>query len=313
MGKRLFIISFLIALSGALSAQDEGVTPFRVHISSDRLSFTENQPADISVSIKNISGRTASFKIYDVSYTTFQPVVYGMDGREAETKVSYRLRNRTTQQTVEYIEPRTASIGANEKIMKRLDLTEYYELETGKDYRIKLFFLPDAGRPDVISSDNSLVIHINPSEREMTQNIELPEKHHGNITPSEAVLLALSAERSKHWSDMLKFYDLEKFISAYPDYAQSYNSGSAPIRKRVLRDFASYLSTPRADYIVDFEIRSESILDDRKTAVVDTRVTRNASPRPYQYMYRYTLEQSNGSWYISGVDVTVSKERAISR
>lgn len=313
MGKRLFIISVLLGLAGALSAQDEGVAPFRVHISSDRLSFTENQPADISVSIKNISGRTASFKIYDVSYTTFQPVVYGMDGREAETKVSYRLMNKTTQNTVEYIEPRISSVGANEKIVKKLDLSDFYTLETGKDYRVKLFFLADAGKPDVISSDNSLLIHINPSEKEMSQNIELPERHHGNITPSETVLLALSAERSKRWPNMLKFYNLEKFVSAYPDYAQNYNAGSTPIRKRVLRDFASYLSTPRADYIVDFDIRSESILDDRKTAIVDTRVLRNASPKPYVYMYRYTLEQSNGSWYISGVNVSVSKERAISR
>jgi hypothetical protein len=311
--QKALIFTAILCVSTVSLFSQEPQAPFRVHTVSDRLTFMENEPVEVSALIKNTSSRTASFFVYDVNYTTFQPVVYGMDGREAETIVQYRLMNRTVQDTVNYIEPRRSSIGSDEKIVKKLDLTDYYRLEPGKEYKVKIFFLPDAKIPQVISSDNTLLIKIAHSEMMADPTVKLPDRHQGNITPSETVLLTLTGEKTKRWASMLKYLYLEKFVSAYPDYAMAYNAGSDPIRKKVLRDFVSFLSTPRADYIVDFDITSESILEDRKTAYVEARVIRNSAPKPYVYLYKYTLELLNGSWYISGIDATVSKERIISR
>jgi hypothetical protein len=104
-------------------------SPFRVYVNTDRLTFTEGEPVEITAEIKNYSMKTASFNTYDVNYTTFQPVVYSMDGKEAETTVKYRMMDRTVQDVVAYIEPRRSLVGHDEKVVKRLNIRDYYNLE----------------------------------------------------------------------------------------------------------------------------------------------------------------------------------------
>ncbi|MGL4368530.1 MAG: hypothetical protein ACRCUT_02485, partial [Spirochaetota bacterium] len=270
-------------------------------------------PVEISVTVKNCSGKTASFSMYDVFYTTYQPVAYTMDGREAETVVQYRRMNRMVQDVVEYIEPRQVRLAPDEKIVKRIDLKNCYTLATGNQYRVRGFFMADAKSPSVVRSENSIEINIIPVERDIDAAIELPAQYSGSITPAEVVSLFLSAEKSRRWNNMLKFIQLEKFIQVYPDYGMSYNTGNDPLKRKVLRDFVTYLSTPRKDYIVDYTAVNESILEDRKTAYVDVKVTRFSAPKPFVYIYRYTLEDNGRGWLITGVDATVSKERILAK
>jgi hypothetical protein len=296
----------VIASAGYAFAQQ---SPFRVTVITDRTSFMEGEPVEVSLVIKNTSDRTASFSMYDVFYTTYQPVAYTLDGREAETTVQYRQMDRTVQNVVQYIEPRTVKIAPDEKIVKRINLRNCYTLETGSQYRIRGFFFPDAKVPLILRSENSVEIRIVPVEREIDSSIELPHQYAGGITPSEMIQLFLTAEKSRNWANMIKYLDLEKYINAYPDYAMNYNTASDPVKRKVLKDFVSYISTPRRDYIVDCEVVKESILEGGKTAYVEAKVTRQSAPRPFVYTYRYTLESTNGSWIITGVDATVSKER----
>jgi hypothetical protein len=311
---RKILLLLVLLISGLVSvrAQDDD-RQFKVFIGSDKLTFIEGEPVEISAVIKNSDNRTLSFSVYDVNYTTFQPVVYGMDGREAETIVQYRQMNRSTQDVLQYIEPRKSVISPDEKIVKRVSVSDYYKLEPGKEYRIRLFFLPDAKIPDVIKSENSLVIRIAPLEREVDESIKLSRKYSGTITPGEVIMLCLSAEKSRNWQNMMKYINLEKYVNAYPDYGMEFNAANEAVKRKVLRDFTIFLSTPRNDYIVDFDIKSESILDNRKTAYVETRVIRNSAPKPYVYLYKYTLERTGGSWLITGIDATVSKERIIAK
>jgi hypothetical protein len=246
--------------------------------------------------------------MYDVFYTTYQPVLYTMDGREADSAVQYRKMNRTVQDVVQYVEPRIVRIAPDEKIIKRIDLRSCYDLETGAKYRIRAFFMPDAKNPLVLRSENSIEIRIVQVERDVDPTIALPSHYAGGITPTEMIQLFLTAEKTRHWNNMLKYLMLEKYISAYPDYAMNYNTGNDPVKRKVLRDFVTFLSTPRRDYIVDYEIVSESILDGGKVSYVQAKVTRQSAPKPYVYIYKYTLESYNGSWLITGVDATVSKE-----
>jgi hypothetical protein len=293
--------------------QAAGDSPFRVYVNTDRLTFTEGEPVEITAEIKNYSSKTASFNTYDVSYTTFQPVVYSMDGKEAETTVKYRMMDRTVQDVVAYIEPRKSIVGHDEKVIKRINLRDFYNLEPGKEYRIRMFFMPEAKAPYVVRSENSLTIRIAPLDRELPEPIDLPKHYSGGIDPSEVVQLFLGAEKARSWKNMIKYIDLEKYINAYPDYGMQFNTSNDAMRKKVLRDFVSYLSTPRHDYIVDFTVTKEAILDDRKSSYVDVKVVRHAAPRPFVYNYRFTLETSGGTWLIANIDATVSKERIVNK
>ena len=89
------------AVQAVSFAQGYDQQPFKVTVVSDRLSYMEGEPVEISVVIKNTTDRTMSFSMYDVFYTTYQPVVYTMDGREAESTVQYRQMNRTVQDVVD--------------------------------------------------------------------------------------------------------------------------------------------------------------------------------------------------------------------
>jgi hypothetical protein len=304
----------VLSVWGSTWPQENTDSPFRVYVNTDRLTYTEGEPVEVSAEIKNYSHKTASFNLYDVHYTTFQPVVYTMDGHEAETTVKYRLMDRNVQDVVSYIEPRKSVIGHDEKVIKRLNLRDYYILEPGKEYIVRLFFMPEAKVPFVQRSENSIAIRIVPLERELSEPIDLPTRFGGTgVTPSEVIQLFLTAEKTRNWKNMVKFIDLEKYVNAYPDYGMQFNTGNETVRRKILRDFVTYLSTPRHDYIVDFAVQKESILEDRKTSYVDVKVVRQAAPRPYVYNYRFTLENSGGTWFIAGIEATVSKERILAK
>ena len=303
----------VIAFGFGASAQVYEQSPFKLTVVTDRLSFMEGEPVEVSLIIRNTTDRTVSFSMYDVFYTTYQPVAYTMEGREVESAVRYRQMDRTVQDVVQYIEPRIVRIAPDEKIVKRIDLRSCYDLSTGSRYRVRAFFMPDAKNPQVLRSENSVEIQIIPVEREIDTTIELPSRYAGGITPGEMIQLFLTAEKTRSWNNMLKYLMVEKYIAAYPDYAMSYNAGTDPVKRRVLRDFVTYLSTPRRDYIVDYSIVSESILDGGKNAYVEAKVTRQSAPKPFVYTYKYSLESVNGSWLITGVDATVSKERILGK
>jgi hypothetical protein len=303
----------VIAFQLVSAAQVYEQSPFKLSVIVDRLSFMEGEPVEVSLVVRNTSDRTASFSMYDVFYTTFQPVAYTMEGREVESTVQYRQMNRTVQDVVQYIEPRTVRIAPDEKIVKRIDLRNCYDFAAGSKYRVRAFFMPDAKTPFCLRSGNSVELQIVSAEREIDTTIKLPSQYAGGITPGEMIQLFLTAEKTRSWNNMLKYLQIEKYIAAYPDYAMNYNAGTDPVKRRVLRDFVTYLSTPRRDYIVDYSVISESILDGGKNAFVEAKVTRLSAPRPFVYTYKYSLESVNGSWLITGVDATVSKERILGK
>ncbi|HEY1405605.1 MAG TPA: hypothetical protein VF857_03260 [Spirochaetota bacterium] len=315
MRVRAIIIGLIVLFASWNTAhpQVSPDSPFRVYVNTDRLTFIEGEPVEIAAEIKNYSHKTAAFNTYDVNYTTFQPVAYEMNGKEAETLVKYRLMDRTVQDVVAYIEPRKSIVGHDEKVVKRLNLRDYYNLEAGKEYRVRIFFMPEAKSPFVVRSENSITIRIAPLDRDLPEPIELPKQYAGGIDPSEVVQLFLTAEKSRSWKNMIKYVDLEKYVNAYPDYGMQFNTANDAVRKKVLRDFVSFLSTPRHDYIVDFTVTKEAILEDRKSSYVDVKVVRHAAPKPFVYTYRFTLEDEGGTWLIAGVDATVSKERIVTK
>ena len=88
----IFAGSYFFQSLFAISNDDK---VFKVFLVMDKLAFEENEKILLHINIKNITDDIGSFKIYDAVYTSFRPVVYDIKGRELETTVPYRLKDKT--------------------------------------------------------------------------------------------------------------------------------------------------------------------------------------------------------------------------
>lgn len=302
---KMFKLAVLVCAFSSVAAFDS--EPFRVMILSDTLSFEEGNAAYVSVCVQNVSEKNIFFKVFPAQYSTFQPVVYSMDGREAETRVKYRLAGRTVDSLCQPLIPRVIELAPNEKFFSKVNLNDYYKLIPGNKYRIRAFFLPDARLASVVRSENTLIVNFN----KYIERTDMPQEmvRKSEIEPGEIVSLFLKAEKDKRWNSMVKYLDLEKYINVYADYGQAYN-GSDDISKRsIMRDFISYLSRPRPDYVMEYDVKDEKILDDGNSALVTVDVKRHGNIMPFSYEYRFSLERSGNMWKISSSDATIRKDR----
>ncbi len=298
------IIVFLFAITGA-----EAGFPLSVYLKTDRLSFDSEKNIFIEVHVKNMTESTVSFMVYEPEYTTFQPIVYDMTGREAQTKVSYRLENKRCEEFVKPLTAREVTLAAGETIIRRMNLNDYYVFKPDTKYKVGIFFLPDAKIPVVLKGDNKIFIStIVPVENKIIKDAIVQDK---GIAPSEIVRLFLSAEKNKEWRNYIKYINYDKYINSFPDFSTQYSSTNDAIKEIVLKNFKTYLTTPRNDFIIDYEIVDETISDkniDKMTAVVKAKVKREGAGKPFIYVYSYELEKFSDYWQITNVTATVTRE-----
>ncbi len=312
--KRIKLVRVLLAAAGtaalALAStpglpQSEEGGPFKTHLQMERFSFTEDDPVMLQMVIRNVSNRKEFFVVYDTPYTTYQPVVYGPGGKEAATAVPYRLMNRRIEEVLRDLYPRIVELAPNETITHAVNLRSLYKLDIDVEYRVRGYFLPDVKNPRAVRSDNVLSFSI-------TRSMSMPRRGgvarvERAISPSEVVLLALSAERNSEWKNYLKYIRLESFVNAFPDYVRIYNAADEVERLKILEDFAKFLTRRRSDYIKEFSVQDEMILEEGRIAYVDTVVKRSGARLPYVYKYRYTLERFKDYWLIVDLEATVLK------
>lgn len=281
--------------------------PFRVFVQTDRLSYEEGNPAEISICIQNISDENAFFNVFTTPNTTFQPIVYTQDGVEEETIIPYRLAGRRAEDIVMAMVPRVLEIAPNETFFYKVDLNDFYKLKPGKKYKIRGFFMPDARQSNVVQSDNTIYLNIIEELKNTEQPLQIVRPQW--IKPSEIVSLLLKAEQERRWEDYIKYIDLEKFINSYPDFAQPFNAGSDTQKRYIVKDFVSFISKPRSDYIVDFKIEEQQIVNNGNSAYVSAHVKRNGSVKPFFYDYKFKLEKFRDYWRVTGTEATISRDR----
>ncbi|MFC1669098.1 hypothetical protein ACFL20_01800 [Spirochaetota bacterium] len=278
----------------------------------DKRNFSSNEDVVLKVCIKNISSKNISFNIYEsgkikkTDFTTFQPYVYDMYGRDAQLIVPYRLQGKRTDHVLSKMKKRNIILGPEEIIIHRVNLNQIYKLNAGLKYRVKSFFLPDFGKKIVIKSINELSFKVKRAKRDRKKQDRLDIKR--GLTPSETVLLALDAEKGKDWSRMIKHYDIEKYINSYPDYIRIYNLADRLEKQKIEKKFINYLSRKRFDYLLNFKIVNDEIDKNRRVAYVDVLVKRFGVIRHDKYKYRFTLEKYIGHkdlWLITGYEATV--------
>jgi len=290
----------------AVSIYSESADYLNVTLVSPKISYDENDDIIVYCVVHNTAQVPVEFTIYDIPYTTFQPVVYLQNGKEAPITVDYRLKNIPAYRLVAEEEGRKIILQPDEKFVYRAVCNNFYTLAKDNKYRIKVYFYPDAKDEYTIKSDNELTIAVVPvPEFAMRTGIVKKER---NITPSEVVLLTLNAEMSKKWDNVIKYINIEKYIYAYSEFAKRYSTTNDYERLIVEQEFINFITKDRPDYLIDFSVLHEQIIAQTNVAYVDVKVKRWGPRFPATMKYRYTLEPYNNLWVIVNVDVSILKE-----
>ncbi len=315
-GKAGSIVMALAIVTSMVAAQEmDDDNPFRAHVQMDRFRFTGDEKVKLSMAVTNTKMKSATFKAYDMDYTTFQPVVYTTEGREADILIPYRLKQRDTREAVSGLVPRIIQLGPGETMTRVVDLRKIYKLEAGREYRVRMFFFPDATADDAVRSENTLSFKVAGLEQfrlaDGTTGVMrsgVREKRHG-VSPREVVMLFLNAEKERNWDNYFRYVKLESYVESFLNFARNYNLADDVEKLKVLDDFATFLKTERPDRLIDYSVRDESVIGGRDVAYVNALVSRYNPRYTLRFQYKYTLEKFRDSWLITDVEATVKKGR----
>ncbi|MCL2025253.1 MAG: hypothetical protein FWG92_00400 [Leptospirales bacterium] len=292
-----------------LWAQNEDL--FDVFLSMDKQIYSDTEEVNLRVSVKNVSNDTAVFYIYEDNkanppYTTFQPKVYDMSGRENENIIDYKRQNLYTVDIIGSMNKRPIQLGAGEIFTYTVDLKRVYKMQEGFSYRVRCYFVPDLGVRYVIHGKNELTFFVDGLKESVGQVV--PYTINRDISPSEVVLLALEAEKRSDMGRMLKYVNLEEFISTEPNFMRSYSVSGEIERREILEKFRQYLLKPRRDYLIAFKVLDEGI--DREVAYVDVLAERYAVRINDTFKYRFVLKKNRDSgmiWLITGLEASIHR------
>ncbi len=324
--KKLFIM--IIIFCGAFlsetsfSAEIDGI---RVFVNIDRRNFYSGEDVRLHVLIRNISRDNISFNVYDgsgrediyrisrgdnVDFTTFRPVVYDMEGRNAEVIVPYVVRSEKLADQLKWMNKRVIVLGPGETFSHTQSLNRIYRLEPEKEYRVKLNFFPYLGeeKEGIVLSSNEVVFVHKFQKRYLEESVK-PKESYG-LVPSEIVVLLLNSELDGNWKRALKYVDIEKFIRSYPAFSKEYEVGDDYDKRRIKMDFMRFLATNRKDSLIKFRVTGEEIDPSGTSAIVEVEALRKSVVSPDMFKYRYRLERKNISdplWNVSGVEASVMK------
>lgn len=315
MKGRIKILSSIAALLAVLTVplhSGDKADPMRVSLSIDQEAFGHDEAVILHVSIQNTSQKTVTFEIYEdknvsmPDFTTFQPVVYDMEGREAENIIPYRKENRPTSEVIKKMKRRTVSLGTGETFTHDINLRRVYNLEKGI-FRVRSYFIPDFKARNLIYSVNELTFRIIGDDRGPGPFGKEEMKRTTEITPGEIVLLCLEAEKREEWKRMFKYIEMKEFIYSYNNFVRPYNSAGPKERREILGKFKQFLARHRHDYIVNFTIADEEIEKNRKYATVTAVVERYGVRRNERYKYMYRLSREGSIWLLNAVEASVLK------
>ena len=295
--------------SAVLWAQNDDL--FDVFLSMDKQIYSDTEEVNLRVSVKNVSNDTAVFYVYedkknDPPYTTFQPKVYDMRGKENENIIDYKRQNLYTVDIIDSMNKRAVQLGAGEIFTYTVDLKRVFKMPEGFSYRVRCYFVPDLETRYVIHGKNELTFLVDGLKDNAGQLVSYSINR--NISPSEIVFLTLEAEKNSNMDTMLKYIDLEEFIRIEPNFMRSYSISGEIERREILEKFRQYLLKPRYDHLITFKVVDEGI--DKETAYVDVLAERYDARINDKYKYRFLLKKNRDSgmaWLITGLEASVFK------
>lgn len=283
----------------------------RVHLRMDKKIFYSDEEVTLQVCVKNISEKKNYFDVYDTLgnessfYTTFQPLVFDMNGREAELIVPYKQEKRDLLDLVRNLEKRMVELAPGEMFVYSVNIKNCYNVNLNTTYRIQCLFYPAFVENTVVKSDNELSFKIVEEKRyNKPSEVDAIER---TISPKEVILLTLKAEKDRDWDIWIKYINVEKYINAFPEFVQKYIRANYEEKSLIEKEFVRYATRERDDYLVKYRIVREAVEKTRKIAYVDVIEERFGIKWNYRYKYRFTLEQYKNLWLITDEEATVMK------
>lgn len=311
----LSVIAICIGIrsNGLFSQQIDERPAFRVQIQMDRYAYDGDGPIKLHIRVFNNAFRQEIFKVADVEYMTFQPVVYGPDGKEAEILVNHRLKKVSKDELLKDIIPRTIMLARNESFTYTVDLKKLYKIEKLGEYRVRAYFVPYPEKDLAIPSENVVRFKLVRPVDFTSSSLYGPIRENRvdparfSLSPRETVLLFLTAEKEKRWDDYFKYVKLESYIQSFPEFGKLYNISDDIEKLKIEQDFITFIKRGREDYIISFNVGDESIVEGNRIAYVNAKVQRYGTKFGFRYNYKYILEKFESLWLITGVDATLQK------
>lgn len=306
----IMLLSVVIYGSAAGSSVYEP-EKLRVHLRMDKKIYYSDEEIILSICVKNVSDEKNYFFVYDPMnketshYTTFQPMVYDMSGREVEISVSYKIENRNINDLLKELDKRMIELAPRETFVYTVNLKELFAMKQNTVYRIQSHFYPTFEENQIIKSNNELTFKIIDTKRynKLTE-VNARERF---ISPKEVILLTLKAEKDRDWDNCIKYINIEKYINAFPEFTQKYFRANFEEKTEVEKEFIKFLTRDRDDYIYNYTILREEIESDSTIAYVDVVIDRSGHRWTNRYKCRYTLEQYKNLWLITDQEATVMK------
>ncbi len=308
------LVLCILGVGNSLLPQEVDERPaFRVQIFMDRYAYDGDGPVKLHIKVLNSAFRQEIFKVADVDYLTFQPVVYAPGGKEAEILVAHRLKKVSKDEVLKHIVPRTIILSRNETFTYTVDLKKLYRIEAPGEYRVRAYFMPDPDHDFAIPSENVVRFKIVRPADYASHSLYGPvrEKRHDparfSLSPREVVLLFLTAEKEKKWDNYFKYVKLESYIQSFPEFGKLYNNSDDVEKLKIEEEFVTFIKRSREDYITGFNVAKESRIEGDRIAYVDSHVSRYGTKFGFSYTYKYTLEKFDALWLITGVEATLKK------
>ncbi|MBN1496239.1 MAG: hypothetical protein JXA07_05680 [Spirochaetes bacterium] len=283
----------------------------RVHIRMDKKYFYSDEDVTLQICVTNESERKNYFVVYDPAagessdYTTFQPMVFDMEAREAEIIVPYKIEQRAIGDLVKGLERRVVELAPGETFIHAVDLKVLFMLKLNTAYRVQGLFYPSFEDGAAVKSDNELSFRMIESKYyTKPSQIDAIER---TLLPDEVMLLTLKAEKDRAWDRWIKYINVEKYIDAFPEFVQKYRRANYEEKSRIEKDFIRFVTRERDDYLLDYKIIRQDIEKGRNIAYVYVMVDRFGTRVTSRYKCKYTLEQYKNLWLITDEEATVMK------
>jgi len=330
MKKKTYILIILISSVISfldISSYTKEIHPFRVNLYLEKQKYHNSEDIILNIRIENITDDEIEFYIYDspnrtdlfnrekgdtADYTTFKPVVYDMNGRDAKLIVPYIISEKNSKETISWMNKRIIKLAAGETLMHSQNLRRIYNFDIDKNYRLKLHFFPYIGNAD---DENKTVISSNElSFKIVNDRIYAPKVPKNpddmKLNPSEVITLLLSAEKDNQIEKSFKYINIEKFIYSYPDFSRKYSLADDYDKKVIEKEFIRSFVNKKNDYLLDYKIINEEIDSSGLISYVTVDAARSSMIKTQRLKYIYRLEKDSKNdylWLVSGLEASIMR------
>jgi hypothetical protein len=289
----------------------------KVFIRLSAMSYKQNEPIYLDVSIKNFGNEVIRFFPTNANLKTYQFVITDENDESLPMREELKLEDLKSAKirTVNLVGDRVKEIiiHKNETFTKRFDLSEYYDLEPGKKYYVTSYFYPNftEDRDNFIKSSNQAIFQIEKRKIEkQIRKFSESELVTDGLSPEETIFLFLGAELKKNWQNYFKYIHFPEFILGYTKYSNEYNTADENYKNLVIDDFKKYLSESKSGNLTYYKVLSSEVMNPQMARVfvhVEREQKRVVSKFEYQYTLKKTDESLKGFWKIASVVVRVKK------